>query len=93
VLKPLKVHGLVGIDGIPIKVHGSATISLSIAGQKFNHDFVIANQITTDAIIGLDFLEAHKCILNMAEGNKWAGCSTELSSVPSKSGMCKDHDS
>ena len=69
VLKPLKVHGLVGVDGVPIKVQGSATISLSIAGQKFNHDFVIANQITTDAIIGLDFLEAHKCILNMAEGS------------------------
>ena len=68
VLKPLKVHGLVGVDGIPIKVQGSATINLSIEGQTFNHDFIIANQITTDAIIGLDFLESHKCILNMAEG-------------------------
>ena len=68
ILKPLKVHGLVGVDGIPIKVQGSATINLSIAGKTFNHDFIIANQITTDAILGLDFLESHNCILNMAEG-------------------------
>ena len=69
ILKPLKVHGLVRIDGIPIKVQGSATINLSIAGKTFNHDFIIANQITIDAILGLDFLESHNCmILNIAEG-------------------------
>ena len=59
VLKPLKVHGLVGVDGIPIKVQGSATINLSIEGQPFNHDFIIANQITTDAIIGLNRINAY----------------------------------
>ena len=37
ILKPHKVHGLVGVDGIPIKVQGSVTINLSIAGKTFNH--------------------------------------------------------
>ena len=68
ILKPLKVHRLVGVNGIPNKVQRYATINLSIAGKTFNHDFIIANQITTDAILGLDFLESHNCILNMAEG-------------------------
>jgi len=48
-LKPLKVHGLVGVNGIPIKVLGSAEVYLSIAGKTFIHDFVVATQT---AILG-----------------------------------------
>ena len=45
---------LVGVDGISIKVSGSAEVN----GKTFIHD----------AIFGLDFLETHICTLNMAEG-------------------------
>ena len=68
-LKPITAHQLVGVDGIPIKAQGSATIQLTIAGMEFQHRFIIADQITTDAtILGIDFLEANKCILNLAKG-------------------------
>ena len=52
ILKPLKVHGLVSVNDIPIKVLGSAEVYLSIAGKTFIHDFVVTTQTTTDAILG-----------------------------------------
>ena len=30
------------------------------------HEFVIADQITSEAILGLYFLEANKCVLDLA---------------------------
>ena len=67
-LEPDTSHRLVGVDGIPIKVQGFATVQLTIAGAKFRHKFIIADQIIADAILGIDFLEANKCILNLAKG-------------------------
>ena len=67
-IEPITAHRLVGVDGIPIKVQGSATICFTISGVKFQHKFIIADRITADAILGVDFLEANKCILNLAEG-------------------------
>ena len=57
-----------GVDGVPIKVQGSATVCLTIAGVEFEHEFIIADQITVDAILGLDFLEAKSCTLDLAKG-------------------------
>ena len=65
-LKTVTVHRLVGVNGIPISVRGSAVIQFSINGIKFKHEFVIADHITTEAILGLDFLESNKCVLDLA---------------------------
>ena len=67
-IEPITAHRLVGIDSIPSKVQGSATICFTIAGVKFQHKFIIADRITADGILGVDFLEANKCILNLDEG-------------------------
>lgn len=34
---------------------------------ELQHKFIIADQITADAIFGIDFLEANMCILNLAK--------------------------
>ena len=39
-LEPIMAHRIVGVDGIPIKVQGSATIQLTIAGVKFQHSLL-----------------------------------------------------
>ena len=65
---PVASHRLVGVDGAPLNILGSAIIPITIEGMTFKHKFVIAEQITADAILGLDFLEANKCVLNLAEG-------------------------
>ena len=61
-------HRLVGVDGAPLNVLGSAIIPINISGITLKHKFVFAEQITADAILGLDFLEANKCVLNLAKG-------------------------
>ena len=68
-LKVVTNHRLVGVDGIPLKVLGSVTAPLSIAEAHFSHEFIVAEGLTTDAILGLDFLEANKCVLDLAKGN------------------------
>ena len=67
-IEPITAQRLVGVDGIPIKVQGSATICFTVAGVKFQHKFITADRITAHAILGVDFLEANKCILNLAKG-------------------------
>ena len=57
-----------GVDDTPLNVLGSAIIPITISGLTFKHKFVIAEKITADATLDLDFLEAKECILNLAKG-------------------------
>ena len=67
-LKQVMSHSLGGVNGIPLAIYGSITVPITISGVTFNHNFIIADRLTTDAILGLDFLEANKCILDLAKG-------------------------
>ena len=53
-------HRLVGVDGVPIKVEGIVSAPITIGEVTLQHDFIVAEQITAEAILGLDFLEANK---------------------------------
>ena len=64
---PVTAHRLVGVDGILISVRGSALIQFSVSGMVFEHEFIIADHITAEAILGLDFLEANKCVLDFSK--------------------------
>ena len=61
-------HWLVRVDGILINVQGSALIQFLISGMEFEHEFIIADHITAEVILGLDFLEANKCVLDLSKG-------------------------
>lgn len=67
-LKPVVTQQIVGVDGIPIRIEGSASVPVAIGKATFNHEFIVANEITAEAILGLDFLEAKKCVLDLAGG-------------------------
>ena len=45
-------------------------ISVPVTNGKatFNHDFTVAYGITAESILGLDFLEAKRCVLDLAGG-------------------------
>ena len=58
---------LVGVDAIPIRIQGTTLIQFSIGNMEFKHEFVIADHITAEAILGLDFLEANKCVLDLSK--------------------------
>ena len=50
-------HGLVRADGVPNKVEGIVSAPITIDEMTLQHDFVVAEQITAEAILGVDFLE------------------------------------
>ena len=58
-------YRLVGVDRIPIKVRGTVTVEVSLEGLVFNQKFVIADGITAEAILGMDFLEENRCVLDL----------------------------
>ena len=55
------------MDGIPISVRGSALIQFLIGGMEFEHEFIISDHITAEAILGLDFLESNKCVFDLSK--------------------------
>ena len=59
---------LVGVDGIPIKVRGAASVNVMVEGHTLSHQFVIADHITVEAILGMDFLEKNECVLDLCKG-------------------------
>ena len=57
---PMVTHRLIGVNGVPIKVEGIVSAPITIGEVTLQHDFIVAEQITAEAILGLDFLEANK---------------------------------
>ena len=56
------------MDGIPIKVRGAASVDVTVEGHTLSHQFSIADHITAEGILGMDFLEQNKCILDLCKG-------------------------
>ena len=61
-------YRLVWVDGIPIKVRGTVSVEVCLEGLVFNQKFVIADGITAEAILGMDFLEVNRCVLDLGRG-------------------------
>ena len=66
-LKPWTGRRLVGVEGTPLWVCGVSKVELKLAGEIFQCPVLIARSLTSDAILGLDFLEANHCILKIAD--------------------------
>ena len=59
---------LVGMDGIPINVCRAASVDVTVEGHTLSHQFIIADHITAKGILGMNFLEKNKCILDLCKG-------------------------
>jgi len=55
---------LVGVEGSKIGVKGVSTLKFTIAGVMVEADFLITEQLSSEAILGLDFLEQYQCVIN-----------------------------
>ena len=76
-LQPGSSQQLVSVDGTPLKIHGSAVVPVQLADRTYNINIVVAEGLTTGAIFGLDFLEAHLCILDLGQRTlSFDGCNT-----------------
>jgi len=59
---------LVGVDGTPLQIQGSVTINLDVSGLVFQQELIIVKALTSDGILGLNFLKGNNCVLNLAQG-------------------------
>ena len=57
---------LVGVEGTRLETWGTATAEIAFAGETFQFPVLVASSLTADAILGMDFLDANKCTLEMA---------------------------
>ena len=60
-------QNIVGVDGHSIQVRGSVRIPVTISNRTFEQTFVIADKITAEGILGMDFLEDNKCVFDVAK--------------------------
>ena len=65
-LAPWTGRRLVGVEGTPLHLCGVSSVELKFAGETFHCPVLVAHSLTSNAILGLDFLEANNCILEMA---------------------------
>ena len=55
---------LVGVNGAPLCVKGYLKARVSIGGSQFDACFVISSDLFVDAILGLDFIDLHNCVID-----------------------------
>ena len=65
--KHSKCSHVKGISSKLIQVDGTIRLTIKIGEQDFEHDSYIFDDIHHSLIIGIDFLQEHKCTLNFAE--------------------------
>ena len=58
---------LVGVQGSPLQLCGAAEVCLELGGETFPTKVIVANSLTTDVILGRDFLKAQQCTIELGE--------------------------
>ncbi|KAL5486484.1 hypothetical protein EMCRGX_G018971 [Ephydatia muelleri] len=58
---------LVGVNGTPLLVKGLTRAQVCIEGFEFVGNFVVSGELVVDAILGLDFLQQHNCVIDVGK--------------------------
>lgn len=66
-LEPWAERKLVGFDGSPLHVHGQAEVQVEVQGELLQAEVLVVSPLTTEAILGLDFLRKHKVTIDIRE--------------------------
>jgi len=64
---------LVGVDGAPLHIRGSVIVELEISAKTFKQEVIIVDALTSEGILGLNFLEANNCVLDLGRGELCSG--------------------
>ena len=67
-LKPWSGATLVSAGGEPLTTHGCTCLPLKLGGRTLEIEFVVASPLTSEAILGVDFLQAQQATIDMGEG-------------------------
>ena len=65
-LRPWSTLKLVSAGGTPLTIHGSARVELGLEGEKFTTEVVVVSPLTSEAILGLDFLQEQQASIDLA---------------------------
>ena len=65
-LRPWSTLKLVSAGGTPLTIYGSARVELDLEGEKFTTEVVVVSPLTSEAILGLDFLQEQQASINLA---------------------------
>ena len=65
-LKPYQGRQLVGVEGTPLSVRSEANAEVLMGSKTFHVSVIVADQLSSDAIFGLDFLKDLQCTINIA---------------------------
>ena len=56
---------LVDVEGTPLNVHGTMELELKMGEEIFQTKVIVADGLTAELILGLDFLEEHNCTIEI----------------------------
>ena len=84
---------LVGVQETPLELHGTSQVEIELQGEKFTAKVIVAGSLTTDIILGRDFLKDHQCSIEMGQGRDTLrfhkrGIAVTLNGKPSEKGLC-----
>ena len=68
-LVPWSAATLVSAGGTPLAIHGCASVRLVVGGKEFSTEVVVVSPLTSEAILGLDFLQEQRASIDL-------GCQT-----------------
>ena len=80
-LRPWSTVTLVSAGGTPLTVRGCASVELELGGEKFMVEIVVVSPLTSEAILGLDFLREREASIDLASRRlhlKEKGCNIPL---------------
>ena len=77
-------RNLIGVEGSALKIHGAVHLQVIFERQQFNVCFLVADSLTTEAILGRDFLKDNSCIIDAKQ--KHLGCKKSVRPIRSHNG-------
>ena len=80
-LEPWSGATLVSAGGTPLTVHGHAYVAFELGGRRFKTDFVVVSPLTSEAILGIDFLQAQLAMIDLGQKElrlQKSGCNISL---------------
>ena len=54
---------------MPIQIKGTVSVLIKIGPKTYEHTFYVLIEAASDCLLGLDFLETHKCDALFSESN------------------------
>ena len=66
-LEVVSGRNLIGVEGSPLKILGAVHLQVIFERQQFNVCFLVADSLTTEAILGRDFLKDNSCVIDVGK--------------------------